>query len=123
MIQYKTAKYTIERPLHIGALLAGAEGPALDALSAFALPLGDAFQLRDDLLRVFGNPATTGKPNLDDLREGKHTVLIALALQRADTGQNTSLPTLLGTADWMRPVPNASARSSSPPVLVPRSSA
>ncbi|MFE0062285.1 polyprenyl synthetase family protein [Streptomyces sp. NPDC059003] len=96
VIRYKTAKYTIERPLHIGALLAGADGSVLDALSGFALPLGDAFQLRDDLLGVFGNPVTTGKPNLDDLREGKCTVLVALALRYADADERDILCSLLG---------------------------
>jgi geranylgeranyl diphosphate synthase type I len=81
IIRYKTAKYTVERPLHIGAALAGAERGTLDALSAYALPLGEAFQLRDDLLGVFGVPGQTGKSCLDDLREGKHTVLVALALR------------------------------------------
>ncbi|WP_128436485.1 polyprenyl synthetase family protein [Streptomyces cyaneus] len=95
--RYKTAKYTIERPLHIGAALAGADEQYLEQLSAFALPLGEAFQLRDDLLGVFGSPTDTGKPVLDDLREGKPTALIALALQRADVGQARLLRTLYGS--------------------------
>ncbi|MFI0743455.1 polyprenyl synthetase family protein [Streptomyces sp. NPDC021100] len=99
VIRYKTAKYTVERPLHIGAALAGA-GPALrEALSAYALPLGEAFQLRDDLLGVFGTPEDTGKPNLDDLREGKHTLLIAHALRRADPHQRALLLQTLGDRD------------------------
>jgi len=80
VLRYKSAKYSIERPLHIGAALAGADPSTLARLSAFGLPLGEAFQLRDDLLGVFGDPATTGKPAGDDLVEGKRTVLIALAL-------------------------------------------
>ncbi|MDC0768707.1 polyprenyl synthetase family protein [Streptomyces sp. HD] len=96
VIRYKTAKYTVERPLHIGATLAGANDPFLTALSGFALPLGEAFQLRDDLLGVFGNPEATGKPALDDLREGKHTVLIALTLNRAHPAQAGQLRSLLG---------------------------
>lgn len=82
--RYKTAKYTIERPLHLGAALAAPDrldrlaGP----LSEFALPLGDAFQLKDDLLGVFGDPEVTGKPVGDDLREGKPTMLAALAAER-----------------------------------------
>ncbi|MGA5135351.1 polyprenyl synthetase family protein [Streptomyces olivoreticuli] len=96
IIRYKTAKYTVERPLHIGAALAGAPPPLLAVLSAFALPLGDAFQLRDDLLGVFGDPTSTGKPNLDDLRAGKHTVLIALALQHASHARADQLRLLLG---------------------------
>ncbi|GLX34304.1 polyprenyl synthetase [Streptomyces roseochromogenus] len=95
--RYKTAKYTVERPLHIGAALAGAPPAVCEALSAYALPVGEAFQLRDDLLGVFGSPRVTGKPALDDLREGKHTVLAALALQRADDDQQRTLHSLLGS--------------------------
>ncbi|MFE1788066.1 polyprenyl synthetase family protein [Streptomyces sp. NPDC059525] len=97
IIRYKTAKYTVERPLQIGACLAGASLAVREALSAYALPVGEAFQLRDDLLGVFGAPEVTGKPSLDDLRGGKHTVLVALALQRADAGQRRVLDALLGT--------------------------
>ncbi|HET6964723.1 MAG TPA: polyprenyl synthetase family protein [Acidimicrobiales bacterium] len=82
--RYKTAKYTIERPLHLGAALAAPD--RLDELSGplsdFGLPLGEAFQLRDDLLGVFGDPAVTGKPVGDDLREGKPTLLASLAASR-----------------------------------------
>ena len=81
VLRYKSAKYSIERPLHIGAALAGAPPPVqLAQLSRFGLPLGEAFQLRDDLLGVFGDPSVTGKPAGDDLLEGKRTVLVALAL-------------------------------------------
>jgi geranylgeranyl diphosphate synthase type I len=83
VVEYKSAKYTIERPLQLGAALAGADKAVLAALSGYGLPLGIAFQLRDDVLGVFGDPAETGKPAGDDLREGKRTVLIALALERA----------------------------------------
>src|SRR5688572_2910645 len=83
VLRYKSAKYSIERPLHVGAALAGAPQAAITALSGFGLPLGEAFQLRDDLLGVFGDPATTGKPAGDDLVEGKRTVLVALALEAA----------------------------------------
>ncbi|MFI5987577.1 polyprenyl synthetase family protein [Streptomyces sp. NPDC051555] len=99
VIRYKTAKYTIERPLQLGAALAGAPQPVLDALSAYAIPLGEAFQLRDDLLGVFGNPHTTGKPALDDLREGKATVLIALAYRHASREQADQLRHLIGCPD------------------------
>ena len=83
VLRYKSAKYSVERPLHIGAALAGATPATLDELTAFGLPLGEAFQLRDDLLGVFGDPAATGKPAGDDLVEGKRTVLVALALDAA----------------------------------------
>ncbi|MFC4602160.1 polyprenyl synthetase family protein [Rhodococcus kronopolitis] len=82
--RYKTAAYTIERPLHLGAALAGADAALVAAYRAFGTDIGIAFQLRDDLLGVFGDPAVTGKPSGDDLREGKRTVLFAEALLRAD---------------------------------------
>ncbi|MFF9481524.1 polyprenyl synthetase family protein [Streptomyces sp. NPDC014733] len=96
IIRYKTAKYTVERPLHIGAALAGASPSLLEHLSAYGMPLGEAFQLRDDLLGVFGDPASTGKSRLEDLREDKHTVLAALALREASPGQADTLHRLLG---------------------------
>jgi geranylgeranyl diphosphate synthase type I len=82
VVTYKSAKYSIEAPLRIGAALAGADAEVLDGLSRFGLPLGIAFQLRDDLLGVFGDEAQTGKPVGDDLREGKRTALIAIAESR-----------------------------------------
>jgi geranylgeranyl diphosphate synthase type I len=85
--RYKSAKYTIEKPLHLGAVLAGAEQAVLDGYSGYGLPLGEAFQLRDDVLGVFGDPALTGKPAGDDLREGKRTALVAMALESADARQ------------------------------------
>ncbi|MGH3376845.1 MAG: polyprenyl synthetase family protein [Actinoallomurus sp.] len=94
IIRYKSAKYTVERPLQLGAALAGSE--YAEDLSAYGLPLGVAFQLRDDVLGVFGDPAQTGKPAGDDLREGKRTVLIALTLERADAGQAKAVENLLG---------------------------
>ncbi|HRK47970.1 MAG TPA: polyprenyl synthetase family protein, partial [Nocardioides sp.] len=97
VLRYKSAKYSIERPLHIGAALAGATAAILGELSAFGLPLGEAFQLRDDLLGVFGDPATTGKPAGDDLIEGKRTVLVALALDSAPPAHAALLDRSLGT--------------------------
>ncbi|MEV4760402.1 polyprenyl synthetase family protein [Micromonospora sp. NPDC049559] len=94
--RYKSGKYTIERPLHIGARLAGADQRLLDACSAFGLPIGEAFQLRDDLLGIFGDPVVTGKSRLDDLRDGKGTVLLALALRRADESGRATLTRLVG---------------------------
>jgi geranylgeranyl diphosphate synthase type I len=82
--RYKSGKYTVERPLHLGAALAGRLGQLEGALSQFGLPLGEAFQMRDDLLGVFGDPSATGKPVGEDLREGKPTVLFATAVQLAD---------------------------------------
>ncbi|WP_245594547.1 polyprenyl synthetase family protein [Actinospica robiniae] len=103
VIRYKSAKYTIERPLQLGAALAtgdASESGVLSlALSGYGLPLGEAFQLRDDVLGVFGDPATTGKPAGDDLREGKQTVLVALAAARAGEMQRKALREGLGDPD------------------------
>ena len=96
VVRYKSAKYTIERPLQVGGLLAGADAGRLAAYSEYGLPLGEAFQLRDDILGVFGDPAETGKPAGDDLREGKQTVLVALAYQRASERDRAILDRGLG---------------------------
>jgi geranylgeranyl diphosphate synthase type I len=84
--RYKSAKYTIERPLHLGAAIAipdaAKRAHIISIYSEFGLPLGEAFQLRDDLLGVFGDPKVTGKPAGDDLREGKRTVLMAMTHDR-----------------------------------------
>ena len=80
---YKSGKYTVERPLHVGAALAGRLDELAGPLSDYGLPLGEAFQLRDDLLGAFGDASAIGKPVGDDLREGKPTPLLAIALQRA----------------------------------------
>ena len=85
--RYKSGKYTIERPLHVGAALAGRLDDLQASLSAYGDPLGEAFQLRDDLLGVFGDEAVTGKPVGDDLREGKPTPLLARATAHADGAQ------------------------------------
>ncbi len=95
VLRYKSAKYTIEKPLHLGAALAG-RSDLLPQLTAYGLPLGEAFQLRDDVLGVFGDPARTGKPAGDDLREGKRTVLVAMALERADSRQKALVRQHLG---------------------------
>jgi geranylgeranyl diphosphate synthase, type I len=97
VLRYKSAKYSVERPLHVGATLAGATAEQLVQLSAFGLPLGEAFQLRDDLLGVFGDPSTTGKPAGGDLVEGKRTVLVALALDAAPPADAARLDAALGT--------------------------
>jgi geranylgeranyl diphosphate synthase type I len=98
VLRYKSAKYSVERPLHIGATLAGASETQLAELSSFGLPLGEAFQLRDDLLGVFGDPSATGKPAGDDLIEGKRTVLVALALDAAPAEEAARLDAALGTS-------------------------
>ena len=100
VIRFKSAKYTIERPLHVGAMLAGGGPEVIAAYSAYGLPLGEAFQLRDDVLGVFGDPAATGKPAGDDLREGKQTLLVALAAARVDSpAASKTLRAELGNPD------------------------
>jgi geranylgeranyl diphosphate synthase, type I len=96
VITYKTAKYTIERPLQLGAALAAGSQALARACTDYGLPLGIAFQLRDDVLGVFGDPARTGKPVSGDISEGKRTVLIALARERASATQAHVLDQYLG---------------------------
>ncbi|WP_442910094.1 polyprenyl synthetase family protein [Knoellia sp. Soil729] len=99
VIRYKSAKYTVEHPLLIGATAGGLGESDLAHLSSYGLALGHAFQLRDDLLGVFGDPGATGKPAGDDLREGKRTVLIAHALSGTDHAGGEALRTHLGAPD------------------------
>ncbi len=89
--QYKSGKYTIERPLHLGAALANRRTDFAQSLSAYGMPLGEAFQLQDDLLGSLGDEHLTGKPVGDDLREGKPTALVARALERATGAQHLTL--------------------------------
>ena len=91
---YKSAKYTVERPLHLGAALAGQYPELGPALSAIGLPLGEAFQLRDDVLGAFGDADITGKPVGDDLREGKVTPLVVLASAQASASDRAMLDRL-----------------------------
>lgn len=95
--RFKTAAYTVERPLHIGAELAGAGPDTIAALREFGVAVGQAFQLRDDLLGVFGDPEVTGKPSGDDLREGKRTLLLARAVALATREDADFLLSVLGT--------------------------
>jgi geranylgeranyl diphosphate synthase type I len=104
VVRYKSAKYTVERPLHIGAALAGAGPDLMNALTEVALPLGEAFQLRDDVLGVFGDPAVTGKPAGDDLREGKRTVLVARTAELTDDAGRAVLTAQLGTTSGIAPI-------------------
>jgi geranylgeranyl diphosphate synthase type I len=97
--RYKSAGYTVQRPLQLGAAIAGAGPHVADACTAIGLPLGEAFQLRDDVLGVFGDPAVTGKSADDDLREGKQTLLIALAEQSAAAEGRRLLTDVLGDPD------------------------
>ena len=99
VVEFKASRYTAVRPCQFGAALAGAPERVLDGLARFASPLGRAFQYRDDLLGVFGDPAVTGKPAGDDLREGKRTVLVAHAWAGTDVAGRAELASRLGTAD------------------------
>ncbi|MER7797683.1 polyprenyl synthetase family protein [Microbacterium sp. NPDC096154] len=93
---YKSARYSVQQPLVIGAALAGADAAQLETLRAFGHPLGMAFQLRDDVLGVFGDEAVTGKPAGDDLREGKRTALVAFARTAAAPAERARIDSLLG---------------------------
>ncbi|MEV1085601.1 polyprenyl synthetase family protein [Streptomyces sp. NPDC050211] len=97
--RYKTAKYTVERPLHLGATLGGAREDVLRAFTAYGLALGEAFQLRDDVLGTFGDPALTGKSVLDDVRGAKPTALLAIATARALGPDKRLLDKLVGDPD------------------------
>lgn len=97
--ELKTAAYTVARPLHLGAALAGADAETVDVLRSFGHDIGVAFQLRDDLLGVFGDPAVTGKPAGDDLREGKRTLLIARGFELARDGDADAISAALGASE------------------------
>ena len=109
VVTYKSAKYTVERPLQLGGELAAAaagreeawrtaraDAALRAAFTGYGIPIGIAFQLRDDILGVFGDPAKTGKPVIDDLREGKQTVMLALARERAARANAAALDRAIG---------------------------
>ena len=99
MYKNKTAKYTIEGPLHLGAILAGGDEKVLKAISKFSVPIGTAFQIQDDILGVFGNERKIGKPVGSDIREGKQTLLVVRALERGTVEQKRIIRQLLGKKD------------------------
>jgi geranylgeranyl diphosphate synthase type I len=99
VVEYKSARYTVQRPCQIGAALGGGDDQLYYALGAYGSPLGRAFQFRDDLLGVFGNAKVTGKPAGDDLREGKRTVLVAHAFARTNAAGRKLLVDRLGDPD------------------------
>lgn len=94
---FKTSSYTVKGPLHLGAIMAGASSRVLGALAEYAKPVGIAFQLRDDLIGVFGDPSMTGKPLGSDLRSAKQTVLLRMALQRTQGNDRKTLERVLGS--------------------------
>lgn len=96
ILTYKTAKYSFERPLHIGAALAGAPSKVFTALSNYALPIGQAFQIQDDILGVFSNEAEIGKSNDSDIKEGKLTLLKIEALKKSSPADKKTLHRVLG---------------------------
>ncbi|MFJ1742861.1 polyprenyl synthetase family protein [Streptomyces microflavus] len=95
VVRYKTAKYTVEQPLLIGALLGGAGERLREGCSAYGLPLGEAFQLRDDLLGLFGDPELTGKDGSDDVRGHRPTALLSETWRLAGEEDRARLRTLL----------------------------
>lgn len=99
VVTYKSACYTVERPLHIGAAIAGARPTQLEQLSTFGLPLGRAFQYRDDLLGVFGDSTLTGKESGEDLREGKLTLLVVRTFAGATDAASRRFSEIFGRAD------------------------
>jgi geranylgeranyl diphosphate synthase type I len=96
VVEYKSARYTVYRPAQLGAIIGGGSTELVEALAAYGSPLGRAFQFRDDLLGVFGDPELTGKPVGDDLREGKRTVLIAYTMAHTDDAGRAQLAERLG---------------------------
>ncbi|WP_454300565.1 polyprenyl synthetase family protein [Salana multivorans] len=112
VIESKTARYSVELPLVIGARLAGADDVVVDWLARLGHEVGVAFQLRDDVLGVMGEPEVTGKPSGDDIREGKRTVLLELAYRDADEQGRETLQSLVGSPGLAPSSSLASAQSS-----------
>jgi geranylgeranyl diphosphate synthase type I len=115
--RYKTAAYTVERPLHLGAALAGGSAGLITALRTYGVHLGSAFQLRDDLLGVFGDASVTGKPAGDDLVEGKRTLLLAVARDRMSGAERTELDSGLGNPSRVGRLSELVAGSGAPEVI------
>lgn len=107
----KTGSYTVEGPLKLGALLGGAKPATLAALSRYARPAGVAFQLRDDLLSLFGDPAKTGKPLASDLMSGKRTLLLRLALRRGKPPELATIKKVLENPRAKLPALRAALRA------------
>ena len=99
MYENKTARYTVEGPLHLGAILGGANDKLLKALSEYSIPIGIAFQIQDDILGIFGNEEKMGKSVGSDVRQGKQTILVAKAYEKADSKQKKILNKTLGNRD------------------------
>jgi geranylgeranyl diphosphate synthase, type I len=96
VLEWKTAHYTFLNPLHVGMVLAGADCADTDAITEFAMHAGKAFQITDDILGIFGNEFESGKSPLDDIKEGKRTVLTVYALDNTTNGNKNFLLQMLG---------------------------
>jgi geranylgeranyl diphosphate synthase type I len=96
VLEWKTAHYTFLNPLHVGMVLAGADCHATDAITEYAMQAGMAFQITDDIVGIFGSEAETGKSSMDDIREGKRTLLMAYAIEHAESGDKNFLIHMLG---------------------------
>ena len=96
VLEYKTAKYTVERPLHIGAMLAGSDYQTLETFSRYGIPFGQAFQMQDDIVGTFGTEEEIGKPADSDIKEGKKTLLLTKAYEKADKNQLKVLNRVVG---------------------------
>lgn len=96
VMTWKTATYSILNPLHVGMVLAGADCHATDGITDYAMAIGRAFQITDDIIGVFGNNKQTGKDNMDDIREGKQTLLTVYTLQHTDLDDANFLKKNLG---------------------------
>lgn len=107
----KTGSYTVEGPLRLGALLAGGKPSTLAALSRYSRPAGVAFQLRDDLLSLFGDPAQTGKPLASDLMSGKRTLLLRLVLRRGKPKELAAVRRVLDNSRAKEPALRAALRA------------
>lgn len=100
MHEGKTARYTFEGPLHLGTILAGGDDAYLEKFSAYALPLGKAFQVKDDILGIFGDEKKIGKPVGSDIVEGKQTLLVAKALTNGDREQKKAVKKYLNKENF-----------------------
>lgn len=96
VLEWKTAHYTLLNPLHVGMVLAGADCDATDAITDYAMGVGKAFQITDDILGVFGSEVASGKSPMDDLREGKRTFLTMYGLKHAPAADKNFLLSMLG---------------------------
>ncbi len=96
VLEWKTAHYTFLNPLRVGMVLAGADSVATEAITEYAMHAGKAFQITDDIMGIFGNEFESGKSPMDDIREGKRTVLTLHALQHATNGNKNFMIQMLG---------------------------